>query len=134
MPTIAELTQTLLETLTSRWSTYPQEYAQDLHTLLEKALTEAASASPEVLTVAGTTTRPQVLKLANLAKASSDDWYAQDWTEFACSHDGQAFIVYRRKDGEHYAAPWSEGSALPEDLMKSLPPALVMALYGDGGA
>ena len=133
MSTIDEKVQSLLSTLTSRWSAFPEEFSGELATLLSDALAQATSAKPEVITVAGTTTRPQVLRFAHLATASSDDWYAQDWTELSCSHDGHLYVCYRRKDGEDYAAPWSEGSALPEDLMKSLPPVLVMALYGDGG-
>ena len=124
--------QELITALTARWQQFPDDLQQELLQLLGEAITSASSQQPEVITVAGTTTRPQVLRLACIAKASSDDWYRQAWTEFAISHDGHAWIIYRRKDGEHYAAPWSEGSAMPEDLLKSLPPCLVMALYGDG--
>ena len=120
----------LTATITARWKEFPQSDSADLDALLRAALEQAQAASPEVITVAGTTTRPQVLRLHAIAKASSDTWYSQEWTEFAVSSDGHAWIIYRRRDGEDYAAPYSEGSALPEELMKSLAPCLVMALYG----
>lgn len=120
----------LIATLTARWSAFPEPHASALRERLEQALSQAQAASPEVITVAGTTTRPQVLRFAVLATASSDDWYHQEWSEFCVAAEGGAWIVYRRRDGQHYAAPYSAGSALPEGLMTNLEPCLVLALYG----
>ena len=121
MSTPEERLQSLYDSLTARWGSYPESFADQLKQLLQEGLEAAASKDPEVITVAGTATRPQVLRLAVLAKASSDDWYGPGLDGIFLLQRRPGLIVYCRRDGEHYAAPWSEGSALPEELMKSLP-------------
>ncbi|TVR46194.1 MAG: hypothetical protein EA402_02960 [Planctomycetota bacterium] len=133
-PPSSDAIDALFNALTGRWSAFPEPQRSQLRERIEQALNAAAEAQPEVITVAGHSTRPQVLRLHPLATASSDDWYQQEWTEFAVAAEGGAWIVYRRRDGQHYAAPFSEGSALPETLMKSLEPCLVMAIYGGDGS
>lgn len=124
----------LYSTLTVRWTTFPQPHASQLRQRLQAALDEAQAAQPEVITVAGTTTKPAVLRLACLGRCSTDSMYAREWAEFCVAAEGGAWIVYRRKDHQDYAAAWTQGSALPEGLMQALEPCLVMALYGgDGG-
>ncbi|TVR11268.1 MAG: hypothetical protein EA401_11255 [Planctomycetota bacterium] len=122
--------EALFSALTVRWSTFPEPYASELRQRLHTALEEAQAAKPEVITVAGTTTKPAVLRLSCLARCSTDSMYAREWAEFCIAAEGGAWVVYRREDHQDYAAAWTQGTALPEGLMQVLEPYLVMALYG----
>lgn len=123
----------LLAELTARWREFPADQRQSLRTLLQDALAQAGHSKPEVITIAGSVTRPGVLRLAVLARAQTDDYYTQEWVEFAVAAEGGAYVVYRRRDQNDYAAPWSLATTLPEGIMRALDPALMLALCGGDG-
>ena len=118
----------------ARWNAFPDALRDELDALLVGALEEAASASPEVLTVMDPASRPQRLRLATVvAEADLDSFYHNEWAELAVSHDGRLFLVYRRRDGGDYAVTWSQATTVPAPVMQALPDVLATAmLEGDG--
>ncbi|MDE0457590.1 MAG: hypothetical protein OXI15_09890 [Chromatiales bacterium] len=118
----------------ARWNAFPDALRDELDALLAGALEEAASASPEVLTVMDPASRPQRLRLATVvAEADLDSFYHNEWAELAVSHDGRLFLVYRRRDGGDYAVTWSQATTVPAPVMQALPDVLATAmLEGDG--
>ena len=119
----------------ARWRAFPDARRGELDALLAGALTRAAAADPEVLTVMDPTSRPQRLRLAIVvAEADLDSFYHNEWAELAVSHDGRLFLVYRRRDGGDYAVTWSQATTVPAPIMRALPDVLAVALLESDGA
>ena len=119
----------------ARWRAFPDARRGALDALLAGALTRAAAADPEVLTVMDPTSRPQRLRLAVVvAEADLDSFYHNEWAELAVSHDGRLFLVYRRRDGGDYAVTWSQATTVPAPIMQALPDVLAVALLESDGA
>lgn len=124
---LAQLCNSLLQ----RWRAFPQTQRAALEAELGAALTAAAAAEPELITVMNPTSRPQRLRLAVLVSdASLDTMYAREWAELSVSSDGHCYLVYRRRDGGDYAVEWSPATALPTAMSGLLSEPLALALYG----
>ena len=121
----------LREQLLQRWTEFPETEA--LGQELRAALAQAADAAPEVLTVSTPTSRPMRLRLAVLAvDRNLDPFYQREWAELAVSDRGVCYLVYRRRDGGHYAIEWSPSTVLPGTMNQQLPDLWAMAmLEGD---
>ena len=119
----------------ARWNAFPDELRDELDALLAEALSRAAAAGPEVLTVMDPTSRPQRLRLATVvAEGDLDSFYHNEWAELAVSHDGRLFLVYRRRDGGDYAVTWSQATTAPAPIMQALPDVLAVAMLESDGA
>ena len=117
--------------LLQRWHNFPAEQLNDLQTELNAALTVAATAEAEQITVMNPTSHPQQLQLAVLVSdAALDSMYSNEWAELAVSSNGRCFLLYRRRDGGDYAVEWSPATTLPTTMTNKLSPALAMALLG----
>ena len=105
-----------------------------LDDLLSDAIRRADAAEVEVLTVMNPVSRPQRLQLATIVSdAGLDTMYRQEWAELSASHDGRCFLVYRRRDGNHYAIQWTKATTLPASMLDVMPEPLTVALLrGDG--
>jgi hypothetical protein len=115
--------------LLRRWRAFPEEKSRALDRELEGALKRAAEADPEVITVMNPMSRPLTRRLATLVTDGGlDKMYRQEWAELAVSEDGCCYLVYRRRDGNHYAIEWSPATALPETMMSELSEPLASAL------
>jgi len=121
----------LREQVLQRWTEFPEADAFDQ--ALREVLVQAAEAVPEVLTVSTPTSRPMRLRLAVLAvDRNLDPFYQREWAELAVSDRGVCYLVYRRRDGGHYAIEWSPSTVLPGTMNQQLPDLLAMAmLEGD---
>lgn len=121
----------LREQLLQRWTEFPEADAFDQ--ALREVLGQAAEAAPEVLTVSTPTSRPMRLRLAVLAvDRNLDPFYQREWAELAVSARGVCYLVYRRRDGGHYAIEWSPSTVLPGTMNQQLPDLWAMAmLEGD---
>jgi hypothetical protein len=120
--------------VTERWQAFPDSQVDELKELLSQGHAAADAAAVEILTVMNPTTRPQPLRLAVLARDDGiDNLYHQEWCELAIEAGGGLYLVYRRKDGNHYAVSWSPATTLPETLQRALPPALALAVLGGDG-
>ncbi|MDA3961097.1 MAG: hypothetical protein PF961_09925 [Planctomycetota bacterium] len=119
----------LISAATSRWGSVPDALRSELTELFSAALSTATAAEQETLLVTNPTSRPQRLQLAVIATDRKlDSMYHQEWCELSVSQRGALFLVYRRRDGQHYASRYDEGVTLPETLIAQLPPALAEAL------
>ena len=86
--------QQLREQLLIRWQHYPREQRPALESALASALVEAAAAEPELITVAGTASRSQRLRLTVLVSDRSlDKMYQQEWAELSVSSAGRCYFV-----------------------------------------
>lgn len=113
----------------ARRQSYPQELAAPLRTELEAALAQAREASAEIITVMNPVSRPTPLKLGRLVEDTAlDTMYAQEWDELSVSDAGVLYLVYRRRNGDHYAIEWTPATTLPPTMMACLSPALAAAL------
>ena len=133
-PAAGEALVRLRAQVLARWRAFPDARRGELDALLAGALSNAAAADPEVLTVMDPAARPQRLRLAPVvARADLDSFYHNEWAELAVSHDGRLFLVYRRRDGGDYAITWSQATTVPAPIMQALPDVLAVAmLEGDG--
>lgn len=115
----------------ARWTEFPPADRPQLDAVLEDALSRAACAPREVLTVAGVSTHPLPLRLAVLVSdAELDTMYRQEWAELSVSDGGRCYLVYRRRDGGDYAVEWTPATTLPESMARALPDVLALALLG----
>ena len=121
----------LREQVLQRWTEFPEADAFEQE--LRDVLVQAAAATPEVLTVSTPTSRPMRLRLAVLAvDRNLDPFYQREWAELAVSDRGVCYLVYRRRDGGHYAIEWSPSTVLPGTMNQQLPDLWAMAmLEGD---
>ena len=117
--------------LLQSWTQFPETEALDRE--LQQALERAAQAEPEVITVSTPTSRPMRLRLAVVAEDRNlDSFYQREWAELAVSDRGVCYLVYRRRDGGHYAIEWSPSTVLPGTMNQQLPDWLAQAmLEGD---
>lgn len=124
----------LLSALCLRWSAVPEALSAELRPLLAEALAAADAAEAEVIPVMNPTLRPQRLRLHVLAADRSQDaMYQQEWCELSVASKGGCYLVYRRRDGDHYAVHYDAGVTLPEALARQLPDALAEAILGGDG-
>lgn len=117
--------------LLQRWKAFPETQALDR--ALKEALEQATQAEPETITVSTPVSRPMRLRLAVLAvDRNLDPFYQREWAELSVSSRGMCYLVYRRRDGGHYAIEWSPSTVLPGTMNQQLPDLLAMAmLEGD---
>ena len=127
----AEPVARLREQLIINWSDFPQDLSDELDALLVEALTRAADAPAETITLMNPVTRPVRKQLAILAgDGDLDSFYHQEWAELSISADGECYLVYRRRDGGDYAVVWSSATSIPNRLLAKLPDALTLAMFG----
>ncbi len=113
--------------LLQRWKAFPEAEALDRE--LTDALERAAAAAPETLTVSTPVSRPMRLHLAILAEDRNlDPLYQREWAELSVSDRGVCYLVYRRRDGGHYAIEWSPSTLLPGTMGQQLSEPLAMAM------
>lgn len=119
----------LIATATGRWDAVPDALRDELAALFAPALAAADAAEPETLLVANPVTRPQRLRLGVVATDRDlDRMYRMEWCELGVTARGELILVYRRRNGDHYATVYDAGVTLPETLVIQLPPALAEAL------
>ena len=117
-----------------RWRAVPPALDQELRALFAGALDAADAAATEVIPVMNPTLRPQRLRLHPLVTDHRQDaMYHQEWSELAVAANGGLYLVYRRRDGDHYAVRYDQGVTLPAALVESLPDTLAEALLGGDG-
>ncbi len=122
----------LLTALTESWDPFPPDLGEDLKAELRDALAAAREAPVQILLCTDSRTRPRPLRLTVLASDySADAMYRREWVEFAIEAGGRPYLIYRFKNGEDHAVPWSPSVSLPDGLIAECSPALATALYGD---
>lgn len=119
----------LKDQVLARWRAFPPALSSTLDSELSAALEQSRTATPELMTVMNPVSRPTQLKLGLLVTdAGLDTMYAQEWGELCVSDAGCLYLVYRRRDGNHYAIVWTPATTLPPTMMACLSPALAAAL------
>lgn len=121
----------LLRQILQRWREFPPHLREALELELGAAIAVAMDSPPELLTVAGSVSRPQHLRLGVLvADEALDTMYGQDRAELSVSDRGLLYLVYRLRDGGDYATEWSPAAAIPATMMDRLSEPLATALLG----